>query len=114
MLKCVDYPYGAKAVYYHANANEDYVSCFSLRNYEDRCEIWSLMTRQIYRHRGYAERMLHEFIEQFDFSKPLVLYVQRENNVAIHLYEKVGFKITGNYTNYAYEMRYQGGNYGYQ
>ena len=54
--------------------------------------------------------MLREFIEQFDFSKPLILYVRKENEIAIHLYEKVGFKITGDYPygDYAYKMEYCG------
>lgn len=98
---------------YKKSENGWKLSFFSLIELDDRFEIWKLKTREHNRRKGYAEMMLREFIEQFDFNKPLILYVYKTNKIAIHLYEKVGFKIIGDYPHgdYAYKMQYQGGKY---
>lgn len=106
MLTYRNYLYGDKKVFYHTDTSEDYIGCFELSNSIDHFTIWNLMIRERHRCKGNAERMLREFIEQFNFSKPLVLYVLKANKIAIHLYEKVGFKIIGDYGVEAYEMLY--------
>ena len=54
--------------------------------------------------------LIQEYKEQMNH-KPLVLYVHCINEIAIHLYEKCGFVIVGDYLSkgYAYEMQYKGG-----
>lgn len=97
-------------VTYKKSENGHRISYFKLCENNDNFTIWCLSTKPRYRNKGNAERMLREFIEQFNFSKPLILYVEKTNEIAIHLYEKVGFKITGEYPygDYAYEMKYCG------
>ena len=70
-----------------------YVGSFELRNCGDRYEIWCLGIDGRYRNNGYGTKMLTEFLATFHHDKPLILYVHKENAVAIHLYEKVGFAI---------------------
>ena len=109
MLVLEDYKYG-QYVTYKKSENGHRISYFKLCENNDNFAIWNLGTKPRYRHKGNAEQMLREFLEQFDFSKPLILYVEKTNEIAIHLYEKVGFKITGDYPrgDYAYEMKYCG------
>jgi len=56
--------------------------------------IWNLEIFPEYRGNKYCEQMLHEF---FDFSnqKNMQLWVDENNHIAKHIYEKIGFKYTG-------------------
>ena len=85
-----------------------YTGRFDLRDRGDKFEIWNLEVVERYRNKGYGTRMLTEFLSQFSSDKPLVLYVYKSNDIAIRLYEKVGFKIIGecSFTKYAYEMQH--------
>lgn len=88
--------------------NKTYSGEFSLKETEDKFEIWSLRVMERYRRKGYGTQMLSEFISQFHFKKPLVLYVYKANKIAIKLYEKVGFTIIGecSFEPNAYEMQF--------
>jgi len=85
-----------------------YTGQFDLKERSDKFEIWSLKVIRRYRNKGYGTQMLTEFLSQFKPDKPLVLYVYKTNEIAIKLYEKVGFKITGDcyFTSEAYTMQY--------
>lgn len=109
MLIFEDFKY-AQYVTYKKSENGHRISYFKLCENDDNFTIWCLGTTPRYRNKGNAKQMLREFIEQFDFSKPLILYVRKENEIAIRLYEKVGFKIVGDYPygDYAYKMQYCG------
>ncbi len=91
--------------------NKTYPAGFVLKEMEGRFEIWDLRVVERYRNKGYATRMLTEFLSTFQCTKPLVLYVRKVNEIAIHLYEKVGFVITGecDFNKNAYTMLYEGG-----
>ena len=94
---------------YKRNPNgKIYTGQFDLHDKGDKFEIWSLKVNERFRNKGYGTQMLTEFISQFSFEKPLVLYVWKTNEIAIKLYEKVGFKIIGEckFASYAYEMQY--------
>lgn len=99
----------AQYITYKKRENGHRISYFKLCKNSDNFTIWNLGTTPRYRNKGNAQRMLREFIEQFDFSKPLILYVEKTNEIAIHLYKKVGFKIVGDYYggDFTYEMRYE-------
>ncbi len=56
----------------------------------DRIEINQIIVFDDYRNMGYGS-MLIEYLISLD--KPISLEVKSNNNVAIHLYEKFGFKI---------------------
>lgn len=88
--------------------NKTYSGMFDLMETKNNFEIWSLWVLERYRHKGYGTKMLSEFISQFHFKKPLVLYVYKANEIAIKLYKKVGFVITGDcwFCSYAYEMQF--------
>jgi ribosomal protein S18 acetylase RimI-like enzyme len=79
---------------------------FVLYEQYDKYEIWALGIIGEQRNKGYGTQMLTEFLEQFNADKPLFLYVYKTNKIAIRLYEKVGFKIVGDYFPGAYAMQY--------
>ncbi len=79
---------------------------FDLIERKDKYEIWSLGIFGDYRNKGYGTQMLTEFLQQFNSSKPLFLYVYKTNEIAIKLYKKVGFAIVGDYGPNAYAMQY--------
>ena len=83
-----------------------YTAKFDLVERDDKFEIWSLGVMERYRRKGYATQMLTEFLSQFSSEKPLYLYVYTANKIAIHLYEKVGFTIVGDYGKGAYTMQF--------
>ena len=89
-----------------------YTGRFTLRDCDDRLEIWDLGVVARYRNKGYGTQMLTEFLSQFNSDKPLFLYVYKTNEIAIHLYEKVGFKIVGHcdFSSLAHKMQYMKGN----
>ena len=80
---------------------------FDLRSYADRYEIWSLSIIGEQRNKGYGKQMLTEFLQQFKADKPLFLYVFKTNEIAIRLYQKVGFTIVDDDRyNGIYKMQY--------
>jgi len=86
----------------------NYIGRFDLFEQSDRYEIWSLSIMGKYRNKGYGKQMLRDFLEQFKSDKPLFLYVYKTNEIAIRLYESVGFTIVGDFSNDAYKMQYMG------
>ena len=62
-------------------------------------EIWGVVIYDRFRKQGYATLMLKRIIKKFA-DKPLRLYVYKDNNIAIRLYEKLGFKIIEEYAPY--------------
>ena len=60
-------------------------------------EIWSFgIHEEENRGKGYGQQMLIEAIAHAD-GRPIRLYVYKDNFVAIHVYEKFGFKIVGKF-----------------
>ena len=109
MTECYDIEGRIKSFGYKRNPKlKNYQGEFDLIDKGDKLEIWSLYIRERYRNKGYGTQMLTEFLSQFTSDKPLVLYVYKTNEIAIKLYEKVGFKIIGEckFAPYAYEMQY--------
>lgn len=94
--------------YKRNNEKKVYAGTFDLHERFDRFEIWSLKIFPRYRNKGNGTRMLTEFLSQFNSDKPLFLYVYKTNEIAIRLYEKVGFVITGDcyFDSTAYTMQY--------
>lgn len=56
--------------------------------------IWNLEIFPEFRGRGYCQKMLVEFFNLTN-QKNMVLWVDENNHVAKHIYEKMGFKYTG-------------------
>ena len=112
MTECFQ-DYGHSKLFgYKRNANgRHYLGRFTLKETDDKFEIWALGVAEEYRHKGYATHMLTEFLSQFKSEKPLVLYVYKANKIAIRLYKKVGFTIVGQcyFTSKAYTMQYMKG-----
>ena len=109
MTECYDINGYIRSFGYKRNPKgKIYTGQFDLYDRDDKFEIWSLEVMKRFRNKGYGTQMLTEFISQFSFEKPLVLYVYKTNEIAIRLYEKVGFKIIGEckFAPYAYEMQY--------
>lgn len=96
--------------YYQFRPNHDrrkIFGKFELYTYKDRYEIWALGIIGDQRGKGYGTQMLKEFLQQFNHDKPLFLYVQKTNEIALRLYQKAGFVITReSYGGTAYQMQY--------
>ena len=109
MLECMETGRKTKSFGFKQDTSETtYIGQFALHEKEDKFEIWCLGIMGKYRQKGYATQMLKEFLAQFKHDKPLALYVFKTNEIAIHLYEKVGFQIVSecSFEPAAYEMQY--------
>ena len=78
------------------NSDRDYIGSFDLWDRGNRLEIWSFGIYREHRGNGFGQQMLREAIEVARGHK-LVLYVDKDNARAIHIYKKCGFEITGRY-----------------
>lgn len=69
-------------------------------------ELWAFGVRGESRGRGYGQQMLQEVIKYYK-TQTIVLFVDKHNERALHIYQKAGFKIVGEYRGgkYAWEMR---------
>ena len=80
---------------------------FELKSLKESYEIWSFGIIGEQRNKGYGTQMLTEFLQKFKADKPLYLYVFKSNEVAIKLYQKVGFIIVDDDRyNGIYKMQY--------
>ena len=107
MIK-LKYDNGSKKVYrFRPNHDRRRIfGGFELHERRDKYEIWALSIIGEQRHKGYGTQMLTEFLQQFKADKPLYLYVNKTNEIALRLYKKIGFAIVGDYSPYAYAMQY--------
>lgn len=94
--------------------DKDYMGSFCMkelsRNMFTRgpvVELWSFGIYGRFRCQGYGQQMLKEAIELAGDRK-LMLYVRKDNEIAIHVYQKAGFEITGELGNAAWAMTYSG------
>ena len=69
-------------------------------------ELWGFRIRENMRGKGYGQQFLCEIIQEFN-NQTIVLFVEKTNERALHIYHKLGFKIVGEYRggDYAWEMR---------
>lgn len=68
-------------------------------------ELWCFGIYGEYRGKGYGQQLLQEVIQR-NQKKVIILYVHKTNARAIHIYEKLGFSIIGEYMEgTAWEMR---------
>ena len=59
--------------------------------------LWSFGIYEVHdRMNGYGQKMLKEALTLAN-GHPVILYVHKKNPVAIHVYEKAGFRIVGEY-----------------
>ena len=74
-----------------------------------RYEFWDFRIFEEFQGKGYGTLMLKEIIKRYTkYGKPLVLYVYKNNDIAIHLYKKLGFEITrSSHNDKAWEMQYR-------
>lgn len=85
--------------------HKDSMGSFDLLDLDSRIELWSFGIWGQYRGQGHGQQMLKEAIELAG-DKKLMLYVEKDNDIALHIYEKAGFQIIGNYGNVAWAMVY--------
>ena len=69
-------------------------------------EVWAFGIYGEYRGQGYGQAMLKEIIAHWS-TMTIVLFVDKTNERALHIYHKLGFKIVGEYRggSHAWEMR---------
>jgi ribosomal protein S18 acetylase RimI-like enzyme len=91
-----------------SSSDKDYVGSFNLCERCGRLEIWSFGIYGEHRGQGFGQQMMQEAIEVAKDRK-LVLYVEKDNVIAIHVYEKCGFRISGKFMgDRAWVMTYVG------
>ena len=99
---------GCGYYYLKDTTTQDFIGRCEVRNFKDTYEIWNVRVFERFRQQGYATLMLKRIIKKFS-DKPLILYVWKTNEIAIHLYEKLGFSIIGEYMQGdAWKMQYMG------
>ena len=85
--------------YRHLLVNEVHVGemevCAS-RRIENAVEIWGFGIVNKYQGLGFGQQFLQEVINQYK-EGTIILFVYKNNARAIHIYEKLGFRITGEY-----------------
>lgn len=107
MIRLNSYSYGCRKNYeLKDTTTKDYIGrCCVIENVilgKGKCvnEIWNVRILEPFQRKGYATLMLKRIISKYKKeAEPLVLYVYKDNEIAIHLYEKMGFKIIGEYDN---------------
>jgi ribosomal protein S18 acetylase RimI-like enzyme len=72
-------------------------------------EIWSFGIMAEYRGKGLGQQAVREIISLNTDKKTIVLFCHKDNARALHIYQKLGFKIVGEYRGgkYAWELRYR-------
>ena len=79
-----------------SSVSDEIVGFAGIKKILDEANIMNIVTRKDYRNKGVASSLLRESIE---FSKKncslITLEVNENNKIAIHLYEKFGFKNVG-------------------
>lgn len=92
------------------DSDKDYMGSFLLKESPQNeyidcpvVELWSLGIYGPYRGNGYSYKMLKEAIALAK-SKPVILYVHKNNAKAIYIYKKAGFEIVGEHNGYAWAM----------
>ena len=97
------------------SSDKDYMGSFELYEMafnqfsnDPVVELWSFGIYGQFRGKGYGQQMLKEVIE-LTRNKQLMLDVYKDNDIAIHVYKKAGFKVVGDYGKYAWAMTYVGG-----
>jgi ribosomal-protein-alanine acetyltransferase len=78
------------------------VGVLQWRHLGEEAEILDLAIRQDYRRHGVASFLLQNFLDHLSHSAVRVIFleVRESNSVAIALYKKFGFQITGRRPNY--------------
>ena len=87
--------------YYDVYDNDEYVGrCIverMRRNGEPVYLIYNVRVLTECRRRGYATMMLQKVINDFVNRGKVILEVYQDNEIAIHLYKKLGFQMTEEY-----------------
>ncbi len=82
----------AKDFYCLLQGNEVVSFAAKSRDYEETCAITHVYTLPHYRHQGYAKQIV-SWVANLILSnhKIAYLYVEKNNHIAVHLYQKIGF-----------------------
>ena len=78
------------SVYSYMNG-EKTLGYLEIRNVDNDIDIMNLYVNQEERHKGIATALLNEVIEKEEYSR-IMLEVNENNNEALRLYNKLGFK----------------------
>ena len=106
MLKIFHYGTRQQLFYSHNNVAIGQCSIFPSAYVTNAIELWAFGIYGEHRGHGYGQNFLNEIIKQYR-GKTIVLFVEKSNARALHIYTKLGFTIVGNYRggDYAWEMR---------
>lgn len=77
---------------YILKINDEEVSFIEIHKLYEVLDITNIFTKENKRRKGYARKLIQFIIENTD-AKKIMLEVNIENEIAIKLYESIGFKV---------------------
>ena len=94
------------ATFYQQSILTGLCRVFPSRYLDNAIELWAFSIIGEYRGKGLGQQFLQEIITYYS-NKTIVLFVEKRNERALHIYHKLGFKIVGEYRggSHAWEMR---------
>lgn len=82
------------------------VDRYPSRSIKNAVELWGFCIYTKHQDQGYGQQLLQEVIRRNQKKRAIILYVYKRDARAIHIYEKLGFSIAGEYLDGgAWEMR---------
>ena len=112
MLTVTRYGNKFRQVYYYPDrkAPKHIGSCSVYIMPNNVYEIWSLGLLGRFRGQGYGKKMVAELVHLYSRYGTVRLYVEKNNERAIHIYTQAGFRICGEYDGgtEAWKMEYWG------
>lgn len=107
-------PYGSRMDFTYSYGNTiKNVGCCCLHTYtgDNTIRLYSVRITEKYQGRGYGKRMIAQLIAWVKRHRPegiTRIWLDTSNPIALHVYEKCGFKIIKNECNYTkWEMEYK-------
>ncbi|MBP3220904.1 MAG: ribosomal protein S18-alanine N-acetyltransferase [Neisseriaceae bacterium] len=80
--------------------NQQIIACAIWQSVLDEAELHLIITHHAFRRQGIAQKLIQSFIQENPHIHKILLEVRENNQIAINLYKKQGFKQIGERKNY--------------
>lgn len=106
MLRIVPNERGEQLNFYTNGTKVGQCQIFSSFYVENAIELWAFGLYGEHRGKGYGQQFLREIVQHYA-TDTIILFVEKTNTRALHIYTKAGFRIVGEYRggSHAWEMR---------